>query len=143
MIRQFLVDDKGTVLIAAFGVPPLSHEDDPVRGIKGRVESLAECKIATQLTQQIVGMEINKKLESMGITNAIGVTTGSAFCGSVGSERRQEYAMVGDIVNLSARLMGVAEKKEKIPILCDEATYEASAFHPASKGSSCTHFYSN
>ena len=26
IVRQFLVDDKGTVLIAAFGVPPLSHE---------------------------------------------------------------------------------------------------------------------
>jgi len=32
MVRQFLVDDKGTVLIAAFGVPPFSHRDDPLRG---------------------------------------------------------------------------------------------------------------
>lgn len=45
------------------------------------------------------------------MNNAIGITTGNAFCGSVGSAKRQEYAMVGDIVNLSARLMGVAEKQ--------------------------------
>jgi class 3 adenylate cyclase len=114
MIRQFLVDDKGTVLIAAFGVPPLSHEDDPVRGIK-------------------VALDIHSKLKGMGTQNAIGVTTGNAFCGSVGSRKRQEYAMVGDIVNLSARLMGVAEK-QSADILCDEATYEASVNHPASRG---------
>ena len=32
MIRQLLVDDKGMVLIAVFGVPPFSHHDDAVRG---------------------------------------------------------------------------------------------------------------
>jgi class 3 adenylate cyclase len=40
---------------------------------------------------------------------SIGITTGRAFCGAVGSESRREYAMVGDIVNLSARLMGKAK----------------------------------
>jgi len=57
--------------------------------------------------------------------NTIGVTTGRVYCGSVGSDRRQEYAMVGDIVNLSARLM-VAAHKMKLAILCDEPTYKAS-----------------
>ena len=38
MVRQFLVDDKGTVLIAAFGVPPFSHEDDSIRGVQAAVE---------------------------------------------------------------------------------------------------------
>ena len=32
-IRQFIVDDKGVVLIAVFGLPPLVHEDDASRGI--------------------------------------------------------------------------------------------------------------
>ena len=33
MIRQLLVDDKGTVLIAVFGVPPFSHSNDAERGV--------------------------------------------------------------------------------------------------------------
>ena len=41
---------------------------------------------------------------------ALGVTTGMLFCGAVGSSERREYAMVGDIVNLSARLMVAARK---------------------------------
>ena len=33
-INKFLVDDKGVVLLGAFGLPPLSHfGDDPVRAV--------------------------------------------------------------------------------------------------------------
>lgn len=47
------------------------------------------------------------------------VTTGSAFCGSVGSSSRAEYAVVGDSINLAARLMAAAPVGE---IYCDERT---------------------
>ena len=106
MVRQFLADDKGTVLIAAFGLPPYSHDDDQVRGIR-------------------TAIEIHQGLEGLGMDSSIGVTTGQVYCGSVGCPSRQEYAMVGDIVNLSARLM-VAAYKLKIKVLCDQPTYEAS-----------------
>ena len=33
MVRQLLVDDKGMVLIAVWGLPPFSHDDDAVRGM--------------------------------------------------------------------------------------------------------------
>ncbi len=106
MVRQFIVDDKGTVLIAAFGVPPFGHEDDPGRGIK-------------------TAWEIHHKLKESNVMSSIGVTTGKVFCGSVGSSKRQEYAMVGDIVNMSARLMVVA-KQMGVGVVVDEATREAT-----------------
>ena len=102
-IRQFIIDDKGSVLIAAFGLPPLSHEDDPCRAVQA-------------------AMMLQKRVSELSISTNIGVTTGKAFCGAVGSEERREYAMVGDIVNLSARLMSKAEGA----ILCDRDTYMAS-----------------
>ena len=34
-INKLSVDDKGVSLLAAFGLPPLSHEDDPDRGRPG------------------------------------------------------------------------------------------------------------
>ena len=30
-INKFLMDDKGSTLIGVFGLPPMSHEDDPIR----------------------------------------------------------------------------------------------------------------
>jgi len=104
VVRQFLSDDKGTVLIAAFGLPPFSHRDDAIRGV-------------------LAALEIHSDLLEIKMQNTIGVTTGRVYCGCVGSDVRQEYAMVGDIVNLSARLMVAAEKLH-VPILCDQATHD-------------------
>ena len=38
----------------------------------------------------------------------IGVGSGRAFCGVVGSIHRREFTTMGDVVNVSARLMGQA-----------------------------------
>src|SRR4029453_14538100 len=32
-INKLSVDEKGTTLVAALGLPPLAHEDDPARGV--------------------------------------------------------------------------------------------------------------
>ena len=44
---------------------------------------------------------------------------GIVYCGTVGNETRREYAVMGDVVNLSARLMSKARGE----ILLDEKTY--------------------
>ena len=108
MVRQFLADDKGTVLIAAFGLPPSSHLDGGLRAIRSAIA-------------------IHKNLKNVNMQNSIGITTGHVFCGAVGSIDRREYAMVGDTVNLSARLMVAASKfdPKEINILCDKQTAEA------------------
>ncbi len=109
-IRQFIVDDKGATLIAVLGLPPLAHEDDAIRGVQA-------------------AMEMSAELRRLGLRGAIGVTTGRVYCGAVGNERRREYAVIGDIVNLSARLMQAASRgseKEHLLILCDEATHQAA-----------------
>lgn len=92
-IRQLICDDKGTVVIAGFGLP--QHEDDPLRA--------ASC-----------ALQINSKFPV-----SIGVTTGSMLCGIVGSTRsRCEFALIGNPVNLAARLMSKGHGK----VLCDQAT---------------------
>jgi class 3 adenylate cyclase/tetratricopeptide (TPR) repeat protein len=102
-INKLSVDEKGVTLVAALGLPPLAHADDPERGI------------AAALAMQA-------KLRALGMRYAIGVTTGRAFCGVVGSAIRREYTMIGDVVNLSARLMQAAPQT----VLCDEATMQAT-----------------
>ncbi len=48
-----------------------------------------------------------------------GMTTGNVYCGTVGSPLRQEYAAIGDVVNLAARLMS----KAKRTVYIDEGSY--------------------
>ncbi len=109
-VNKISVDDKGATLLGAMGLPPFSHEDDPLRGI-----------------QATIGMQ--DELRKLNTPSAIGVTTGRVLCGSVGSEKRREYTIMGDVVNLSARLMQAGLKTRDpfdIPVLCDEVTYQSS-----------------
>jgi hypothetical protein len=48
----------------------------------------------------LTAIHIHKSLAQMEMTCGIGITTGDCYCGSVGSQQRCEYAIVGDVVNL-------------------------------------------
>ncbi|RMX70051.1 hypothetical protein DD238_000905 [Peronospora effusa] len=92
-INKFLVDDKGSTAIAAFGLSPVTHENDPIRGI---LSSLAICAA----------------LGNIGLKASVGITTGTTLCGVVGHQgNRREYTVLGDVVNLSARLMQRAKSE--------------------------------
>ena len=104
-INHVSVDNRGATVMAVFGLPPLSHEDDAVRAVD-----------AAQQLQDALGR--------LGWTAGMGVATGKAFCGSVGGASRCEYTVLGDVVNLAARLMQAADQRR--PILCDVATFTAA-----------------
>jgi len=102
--NQVVVDDKGVVMVAAFGLPPLSHEDDAVRAVQA-------------------ALEVRAALRERGSAYRLGLATGRVFCGTIGGDTRREYVMVGHTVNLAARLMQSAVDD----ILCDAATLHLSA----------------
>jgi adenylate cyclase len=54
----------------------------------------------------------------------VGVSSGEAIVGTIGSSEHIQYTAIGDIVNLGSRLEG-ANKKYETNILLAEATYEA------------------
>ena len=107
-IARIGMDENGPVAQLAFGLPPLAHEDDPVRGVHA-------------------ALELQAALRARGVEAHIGIATGRAFCGAVGSGRRREYATVGDVVNVAARLMQAADDG----ILCDATTAAACGEHLA------------
>ena len=112
-INKINVDDKWVTIVAALGLPPFSHEDDPARGVQA-------------------ALMIRKELNNLKIHSYIGITTGRIFCGSVGNESRREYTIIGNAVNMSARLMGAAGsmaqliQKQGVPILCDRSTFDSA-----------------
>ena len=79
MLRQFVVDDKGCVLISCLGVPKHTHPDDPTRGVK-------------------LALALVESMKAIGSTVSVGITTGNAYCGDIGVAYRREYAVVGDTV---------------------------------------------
>ncbi len=103
-LPRLTIDDKGTVLLILFGAPPYSHEDDPERAVR--------CALDLQTTANNHNLELS-----------IGVTTGRVFAGPVGSIIRREYTVMGDTVNLAARLMVVAGAGE---IYCNYETYRSA-----------------
>lgn len=112
-INKINVDDKGITVVGALGLPPFAHEDDPARAVQA-------------------ALMLRKELTNLHVRSYIGITTGRIFCGSVGNDLRREYTIIGNAVNLSARLMTAAANqftlidRRGIPILCDRTTFEAA-----------------
>lgn len=86
-LRQFIVDDKGFVMIASFGL----------RGSTFPNKVSERALPATFLVYQSLKMEL-------GLEVRIGATIGDVYCGAIGGDKRHEYAMLGPSVNLAARL---------------------------------------
>ena len=114
-LNKFLMDDKGSVLLIAWGLPPLSSHDDSLRAVLTGINIIQELK--------------NYKSEKWGTCGAkIGISTGYCFsgiCGNIGN--RREYSVLGEIVNLAARYMQRSmkiceEKKSNFQLLLCEHT---------------------
>jgi class 3 adenylate cyclase/tetratricopeptide (TPR) repeat protein len=107
--NKISVDEKGVTLLAAMGLPPFSHSDDPLRAV-------------------LASLDIVAKMEKLGLVCRVGIATGRVFCGSIGSSKRREYTMIGKVVNLAARLkVAAALDQTNLNIFCDTATWEASS----------------
>jgi len=88
----------GYRIMALFGAP-IAHEDDPARAAHTAMEMQEAMGAFTSLPTSVGRFSLKQR---------IGVNTGHVFAGNLGSTLRQEYSVMGDAVNLSSRLMGIA-----------------------------------
>ena len=103
----------GDGMMAIFGAPTASDED-----------ALNAVKAAVTMQKRIKTLNDELKAESLGqISIGIGLHTGVATIGYVGSDKRSEYTAIGDTVNLASRLESNARGGQ---ILMSEAAHEAS-----------------
>lgn len=103
----------GDGLMALFGAPNASEED-----------ALNAVKAAVTMQKRL--SKLNDELHAEGygrVSVGIGLHTGEATVGYIGSDKRSEYTAIGDTVNLAARLESNAAGGQ---ILMTDATAEAS-----------------
>lgn len=81
------------------------------------------------------GMAMLERLENMNRRRAtqcheplrigVGISTGRAIAGQIGSPERFLYTVIGDAINIAARLEALTKEHKDCPILMNAATYEA------------------
>ena len=89
-------------------------------------ENHAEMAVKTSIEIELLGDELEDKMKNMGLPRVkfgTGVNTGICIVGNMGSESRMDYSVVGDAVNLGARLEAQT-RQEDTPIIISESTYK-------------------
>lgn len=104
----------GDSVMALFGAP-ISLGDDPLRAVQCALEMQSE------------GASFNQQQEERGLPAlpmGIGINTGPVVAGNIGSSTKMEYTVIGDEVNIAARMQSIAQPGE---VLISENTYRIVA----------------
>jgi adenylate cyclase len=99
----------GDGLLAFFGAP---------LPVPRAASQAVACAIAMQ--QRLHAMQQKGSTPITGMR--VGVNTGEAIIGNIGSEKRMDFTIIGDVVNVASRLLDVAREQEA-PIVIGESTY--------------------
>jgi class 3 adenylate cyclase/CHASE2 domain-containing sensor protein len=103
----------GDAIVAVFGAPL----DDPDHAANA-VRAAMRCR------ERLI--ELNRSvtiLKARNIAQRVGLNSGDALVGNIGSRQRFNYTVMGDAVNLASRLEG-ANKFFGTPVLVSESTYK-------------------
>lgn len=95
-------------------------------------ENHAEMAVKTAIEIELLGDELEKEMQELGLPRVkfgTGVNTGTCIVGNMGAETRLDYSVVGDAVNLGARLEAETRKQDT-PILISEYTYNKTNNFP-------------
>ncbi|XP_065450290.1 adenylate cyclase type 10-like isoform X3 [Chrysemys picta bellii] len=105
-INKVFMFDKGCTFLCVFGLPGDKQADESAHALDSALKIFNFCS-KTSMEIKIV---------------SIGVTGGSVFCGIVGHHARHEYTVIGQKVNLAARMMMYYPGL----VSCDAVTYANS-----------------
>jgi adenylate cyclase len=131
MLREYLthmttivIDEGGTLdkyigdaVMAEFGAP-IPYPDHALRG----------CRAALRMTQEVERLQAKWTAEGKEpFRIGLGVNTGNMVVGNLGSEQLFDYTVIGDEVNLGARLESLNKDYQTTThIIISDATYEAA-----------------
>ena len=102
----------GDAIMAVWGTPQ-THPEDPLRAV------LAAYEIQTKL-EDFNRKRIEQKRPPL--LTGIGINSGSVVAGNMGSQKRLEFTVIGDNVNIASRLCSRAAGGE---VIISQSTYDA------------------
>ena len=104
----------GDALMAVFGVPvPVPHA--PTRAV--------ECALAMQRRLKTMRERGRTPIQGM----RIGINTGEAIVGNIGSDKRMDFTVVGDVVNVAARLQELAKELDADTLVSESTVKELAS----------------
>jgi adenylate cyclase len=109
----------GDAVMAVFG-SPVAHPDHARRAVRA---ALGMAKEAEQFKEWMAKRFPDRGLAQFGI--GVGLFTGEAVIGDIGTPKRKEFTAIGDTVNAASRLEG-ATKELKVVIAASESTIKAA-----------------
>ncbi len=89
----------GDAILAFFGAP-VAHEDDPQRAVLAGLDIIAAIRDYRHQIKKERGLDFDVR---------VGINTGLVVVGAIGSDLRAEYTIMGDAVNLAARMEQTAQ----------------------------------
>ncbi|MBN1487057.1 MAG: AAA family ATPase [Anaerolineae bacterium] len=105
---------KGFTLLCPFGAP-LTGEEMPKRAVAAALQlntHLERLKESLQKRLRTLPDISEDLITNLPLAHHIGITYGPIYTGSTGWQERREYVILGDDVNLSARLMNKTEPNQ-------------------------------
>ncbi|MCL2800762.1 MAG: HAMP domain-containing protein [Treponema sp.] len=112
--RKGIVDKYIGDAIMAFWGAPEKHEDDALQSVMSALE----------MTEAVKKFNENqRKLGKCEFQIGIGLNYGEVTVGNIGSERKMDYTVIGDAVNLASRMEGLT-KTYHSDILISESLYQ-------------------
>ena len=115
MNRNGIVDKYIGDAIMAFWGAPVKHKDDALQAILAGFDMIDAVRSFN---------EKQKKLGKPEFNIGIGINYGTVTVGNIGSERKMDYTVIGDMVNLASRMEGLT-KTYHSEILVSETLYDA------------------
>lgn len=89
--------------------------DEVVAVYSGSDSVLFACRSALEIQEKLIDSK-----EFDGLQVGIGINTGEVIFGMIGSEKRADYTVIGDNVNVAARLCGAAKSGQ---VIISESSY--------------------
>ncbi|MDR3172802.1 MAG: CHASE2 domain-containing protein [Treponema sp.] len=123
-MSDIILDERGTIdkyvgdaIIAFFGAPLAL----PDHGLRACVSAVMMKRMEAELNRQF----IEKGISPLPLLTRIGINTGDMVVGNMGTEQKMNYTIMGNTVNLAARLEGVNKQYGTWILASEETVKEA------------------